>query len=222
MSEENTLRRTIGMADAFELLSCLFTFPDAHLAQGLSEGAVAEDAQSCLVDMGASEADVTTVVSALGEWQAADVEPLLSIMRIKYSELYLTPGGHTPIQPYESAFIHVERGLTSAPALFRTPVTLDVEQCMREAGVLPKNARQDPCDSVYGEFAYLSYLYVQLADALYREDEEAITSWTSHIEAFREPHAHAWLPAFMAKTREMAGETPYDAFAQLAQVVLSA
>ena len=42
--------------------------------------------------------------------------------------------------------------MKGVPALFRTPVTLDVERLMREAGVVAKNARKEPCDSVFEEF----------------------------------------------------------------------
>ena len=70
-------------------------------------------------------------------FMAAD---LLADMRIVYSRLYLAPGGHTPIFPYESAFLHVERGMKGVPALFRTSVTLDVERLMREAGVVAQRA----------------------------------------------------------------------------------
>lgn len=123
------------------------------------------------------------------------------------------------MQPYESAFLHVERGLSGIPSLFRTPVTMDVERCMREAGVVAKNARKEPCDSVFEEFEFLSYLYAKLADALSDDDAEAATTavagWTERLRAFEDEHALAWLPAFMRRTQELAGDGPYAAFAAL-------
>lgn len=222
MVQEDTLRVYVGKADVFELLSCLFAFPDMHVAEGLSAGTIAEDVGSCLVDMGVNEAEVAEAVVGFVPWRGTDPSELLASMRITYSELYLTPGGHTPIQPYESAFIHVERGLASAPALFRTPVTLDVERCMREAGVVPKDARKEPCDSVFQEFAYLSYLYAQLADAIHHEDTEAADTWRGHIDTFESTHTTTWLPAFMTRTQELAVDSPYATFAAFASAALKA
>ena len=222
MSCNDTLVHTIGKADVFELLSCLFAYPDAHVAQGLSEGSIAEDVQSCLTDLGASEAEIAACVADFEQWRGADEAALLSSMRVTYSELYLKPGGHTPIQPYESAFVHGERGLPGAPTLFRTRITMDVEKCMRDAGVLPKTARKEPSDSVADECAYLSYLYGSLASALHDEDEAAQSSWTAHITTFEETHANTWLPVFMTKTREQASGTPYATFAHMALVALDA
>lgn len=222
MSQNNALVHSVGKADVYELLSYLFAYPDTHVAQGLSEGSIADDVRSCLLDAGVSETETAAIVASFDQWRDADVASLLSDMRITYSELYLKPGGDTPIQPYESAFVHVERKLPGAPTLFRTRITMDVEKCMREAGVLPKNARKEPSDSVSDECAYLSYLYGNLATALHDEDEEAQASWMKHIETFEEAHAHAWLPSFMTKTSELAVDTPYASFAQLAKAALSA
>ena len=106
------------------------------------------------------------------------------------------------------------------PALFRTPVTLDVERLMREAGVVAKNARKEPCDSVFEEVEFLSYLYAKLADALNCDDAEAVAAWTERIQTFEREHAQAWLPAFMQRTQELAAEKPYCAFAALALTVM--
>ncbi len=43
-------------------------------------------------------------------------------------------------------------------ALFRSASTLDVGRQMREAGMAPRDARREPCDSVFREFSFLSYL----------------------------------------------------------------
>ena len=151
-------------------------------------------------------------LEALAAWRDASAADLLADMRIVYSRLYLAPGGHTPIFPYESAFLHVERGMKGVPALFRTSVTLDVERLMREAGVVAKNARKEPCDSVFEEFEFLSYLNC--------DDAEAVAAWTERIQTFEREHAQAWLPAFMRRTQELAAEKPYCAFAALALTVM--
>ena len=158
MGREEVVRRAVGKADAFELLSCAFAYPDERLAQGLVDGSFADDARACLLDAGTDLATADSVAESFALWRDATTADVLADMRIVYSRLYLAPGGHTPIFPYESAFLHVERGMKGVPALFRTPVTLDVERLMREAGVVAKNARKEPCDSVFEEFELLSYL----------------------------------------------------------------
>lgn len=219
MGREEAVRQAVGKADAYELLSCLFAYPDERVANGLVDGLIAEDARACLVDAGVAEDEAQTVADALGAWRDTSAADVLSSMRVAYSRMYLAPGGHTPVQPYESAFLHVERGLSGIPSLFRTPVTMDVERCMREAGVMAKNARKEPCDSVFEEFEFLSYLYAKLADALSDDEVEAATTvpaeWTARIRAFEDEHALAWLPTFMRRMQELAGDGPYAAFAAL-------
>lgn len=220
MGREEAVRQAIGKADAYELLSCLFAFPDERVANGLVEGAVVEDARACLLDAGVAEGEAEAVADALRAWHGTVMADLLSSMRIAYSQMYLAPGGHTPVQPYESAFLHVERGLSGVPSLFRTPVTMDVERCMREAGVMAKNARKEPCDSVFEEFEFMSYLYARLAESLNSDDAEGVTMWTECLRAFEDEHALVWLPAFMRRTQELAGDSPYASFAALGLVAM--
>lgn len=220
MGREEAVKRAVGKADAYELLSCLFAYPDERVANGLVDGAIAEDMRTCLVDVGVQVDDTQVVADALGQWHGAEATDLLSSMRVSYSQMYLAPGGHTPVQPYESAFLHVERGLPGAPSLFRTPVTMDVERCMREAGVVAKNARKEPCDSMFEEFEFLSYLYAKYADALARGCDEDASAWNKNICAFEDEHALAWLPSFLQRTEDACAQSPYAAFAAFGMAVM--
>lgn len=221
MERTEALKRVVGLADACELLSCAFAFPDERLAEGLCGGALADDAEACLRDAGASDDAARPTVEGLRAWRGAEADRLLARMRTTYSQLYLAPGGSTPIFPYESAFIHVERGLPGAPALFRTAVTLDVERQMHEAGVAAKNERKEPCDSVFEEFEFLSYLFAKKADALVREFDHEAAGYEERARAFERDHALAWLPSFMERTRELAAGEPYEVLAALGAVVLA-
>lgn len=216
MEREEALRRAIGHADGYELLSCAFSYPDERLANGLVDGSVAQDARACLLDAGVSETAARKATDRLDAWRGAHAAKLLSLMRVSYSHLYLTPGGHTPVQPYESAFLHVERGLPGVPSLFRTQVTMDVERQMREAGVAAKNARKEPCDSVFGQFEFLSFAHAKLAEALNDDDKAAASLWEERLHVFEEEHARVWLPSFLRRTQELAADEPYAAFAVFA------
>lgn len=219
MDCEKKLKTAIGKADACELLTCAFAYPDEQLAEGLCNGSLADDVEACLLDAGADESVASDLADGLRVWAGSDVPELRSHMRKTYSRLYFVPGGHTPIFPYESAFLHVERDLPGAPALFRTSVTLDVERHMREAGVAAKNARTEPCDSVFEEYEFLSYLYAKQADAIASGDVEGEVAWAKRIEAFVAEHVSVWIPSFMARTRDLAKESPYEGFALLALVL---
>lgn len=213
MEREESVRREVGCADGYELLSCAFAYPDERLAKGLVDGSVASDALACLLDAGAGEVAAREAAERLGAWRSASASELLSSMRVLYSRLYLKPGGHTPVQPYESAFLHAERGLPGVPALFRTSVTMDVERQMREAGVVAKDARKEPCDSVFQEFEFLSYVHAKLAEALGGEDEAGVALWSERLRVFEEEHTRVWLPLFLRRTQELAADEPYAAFA---------
>lgn len=141
-------------------------------------------------------------------------------LRREYTRLYLSPGAQVLVFPYESAFIHVESGHEGVPALFRTPITLDVESQMREAGVMPKNARKEPCDSIFQEFEFLSYLYGSLAAAIQQDDVDAEKAWQMRIDRFLDSHALRWMPAFMERTIQHSGGSVYGAFAQVSLALL--
>lgn len=220
MGMEEAVRRAVGKADGYELLSCVFAYPDELVANGLVDGAIAEDARACLLDAGVAAEAAQVAVEGLDAWRDGSSESALSTLRKAYSRLYLVPGGHTPVQPYESAFLHVERELPGVPSLFRTPVTMDVERQMREAGVAAKNARKEPCDSVFEEFEFLSYAYAKLAEALHAEEGENAALWEGRIRTFEEDHVLAWLPSFMRRTQELATDEPYAAFAALALAMM--
>ena len=213
-----------GLADACELLSCAFAYPDERLAVGLCDGALADDAEACLIDAGVAADEARRVAEGLRAWRGADVAQVLPGMRVAYSRMYLAPGGHTPVFPYESAFLHVEKGAPGIPVLFRTPVTLDVEAQMREAGVVAKDARKEPCDSVFEEFEFLSYLHARRADALVRDAADEAATWADRAVRFARKHALAWIPSFMRRTREQEAAVggPYAALAALGEAALGA
>lgn len=140
-------------------------------------------------------------------------------MRKEYTRIYLSPV-RVLVYPYESAFLHVESGREGVPVLFRSAVTLDVEAQMREAGVISKNARKEPCDSVFQEFEFMSFMYGSLAAAIQEGDEAACDLWQGRVERFLNEHALRWMPAFMERTIEHSGEGLYASFARIALVFL--
>lgn len=190
------IRVLVGRADACELVSALLQFPERALVNGLVDGSVMSDAQSCLADMGAREQHGDAVSQALGQFVGLDADDLFDRLRKGSSILFFSPGGEVPVWPYESAFLHVAEGREGMPTLFRSPVTLDVERMMRESGVRHSDDRTMPADSVWRELDYVSHCYAQAANGLYRGDADAAETWVGNARAFVRRHLASWLPKF--------------------------
>lgn len=220
---EKRLRAAVGLADSCELLAAAFAFPTEELAAALSDGSFQADCASCLDDAGAMwDGEGSKLASLVGR----DAAELFGELRKGHSLLYLALGDSTLIWPYEAPFLFAAAGREGEPALFRSGCQLDVERHMREAGVLPKDARTEPIDSVWGELSFLSYLYGNVAKALHegRDGEGAV--WSGRIVRFWDEHASKWMTAFMERT---IGEAPllshgaeYVALAEVGLAVLGA
>lgn len=196
MVDEKTLKEAIGLADACELLAAAAAFPDEALADALSDGRLVADARSCLDDCGVGPEEAAAACGSWADLAGKDRDAMLSEVRRASSLLFVRQGDGVAVWPYESAFLHVEAGRDGEPALFRSSVTLDVEKSMREAGGLPPDARTEPCDSVWDEFMFLSYLFGREAEALDEGDAEAAELFRGRARAFVGDHASRWLPGF--------------------------
>lgn len=217
MNKELRLLNTVGKADMCELLSHAFAFPDKELASALTDGSFTADCASCLADAGCEDADGLVV----GLQAALAAKPsLYELMRREYSLLFLNPA-KVVVYPYESAFLHRELEREGSPSLFRSSVTLDVESHMRGAGVMAKDGRTEPCDSVYRELEFLSFLYGSLASAIQQKNAEAEALWQNRTSRFLEQHVLRWVPLFMKRTVEHSHEGVYGALAQPAIAFLA-
>ena len=160
------LRRVVGLADLCELLAITFAFPaDDGLAAALASGTYLSDATGCLADAGYPASQVQDACRKLETFVGRDVTELAQDLRRGHSLLFLSPGSQGPVWPYEGAFRFAATGTAEAPSLFRSPVTLQVEKAMGEAGLLPATARTEPVDSIWGELGFLSQLYGHQAQA---------------------------------------------------------
>ena len=221
---EDEVRCAVGLADSCELLSAAFAFPDEALAAALVDGSFRDDALACLSDAGAPEAARDRADRCLEGFTGVDAAHFEGVLRKGHTILYLTPGNDVPVWPYEAAFRYTAENHQGAPSLFRSARTLDVERHMREAGVLPKNARKEPSDSVWNELSFLAYLYGSAAAAVQEGRVDDAETWRERAARFWDEHASCWLPIFMDKTREEAprqtfgGE--YAALATLGELVL--
>lgn len=199
---EKRLRAAIGLADSCELLAAAFAFPTEELAVALSDGSFQADCVSCLRDAGATWDEAGTKLSSLRGRGAAE---LFGELRKGHSLLYLALGDSTLIWPYEAPFLFTAAGCEGEPSLFRSSCQLDVEYRMREAGVLPKDARTEPIDSVWSELSFLSYLYGNVAKALLEDQGEEGAVWSDRVVRFWDDHVSRWMTAFMERT---IGEAP--------------
>lgn len=221
-SEEN-IRRLVGLADCYELLRVMFTYPEESLVDGLASGCIAQDVKACLEDAGAENQEIVRVRSSFERLGCSDGKSLYAGMCRTYSQWYLAPGANVPAFPYESAFRFVLSGRKGIPTLFRTPVSLEVKELMAEAGVVPADAAREPVDSIWNEFSFLAFLFGSWAAAAFNEDSEALQHWRQICPRFWDAHGRAWIPEFMAVTRRLANglevSDPYGAFADFGSVV---
>ena len=226
MADQGALRQAIGLADCCELMAATWRFPDGQLCAALCDGSYAADAHSCLEDAGASADALQRAARVLAQFEGRAAADLLPLLKREYSLLYMAPGPDVPVWPYEAPFRFVAEGREGVPTLFRAPVTLDVERHMREAGVLPKDARREPSDSVWNEFSFLAYAYGNVASAIEGGQAEDAQRWRGVVAAFCSQHVLRWLPDFAARTdaeiarKELGCE--YAALAELTRVVLDA
>lgn len=196
--KEIRLRQAIGQADLCELLSVAFSFPNENLAQALANGTFVSDGIACMVDVGADETSLEGGRQAMSHFGGRDVYELFGSMRKAYSLLYLAPGSDVKVFPYEAAFRFVAEGREGTPTLFRSPITLDVERFMAEAGVATIKGRTEPCDSIFEEYshdfckhAHRNYSGFNLATRLVKEimfigvfsRDSKVGSWLRSIRA---------------------------------------
>ncbi len=210
MIEERELRRIIGLADACELLCAVTAFPDEALAAALCDGSLVADARACLSD---AQVDDVKADAACTSWVAlAGHSPttLAASLRRVHSLLHVRQADGVAAFPYESAFRFVAGGHRGEPGLFRSPLTLDVEAQMRKAGVMPADARTEPCDSIWSEAAFLSFLLGSEAAALSEGNLDAAADWRRREQFFLEEHLLKWLPDFLCATASKASSLAAD------------
>lgn len=206
---QTTMRELVGFADGCELLSTLTRYPDRELAQALVDGSLAADALGCMNDAPtganrdailAAGADVDSAAEAFSVFGGLDPEKLCADLRMGYSLIHHRQFSGVEVFPYESAFLHCREGREGEPALFRSPVTLRVEQHMRQAGVLPRTSRTEPCDSLWDELSFLAYLWGKAASALWEKDSREAALWDNRARLFAAEHVLKWMGDYLDRS----------------------
>lgn len=199
-ANENEIKKALGTADAFALLSTAFAYPSQALADALQNGAFATDAKSVLSDMGASEDAYGPLCDKItAAAQNANGDQLLQEMHADYTMMFFIPGDGRKIHPYESVFKKREKDPNQRAMFFLTKSTHDVERAMNKRGALPENARREPVDFFATELDFLRHLYTGYAATLMEDDGD---SWKEDIVYFMDNHAADWIPKLMQKTKE--------------------
>ena len=201
MNTDSHLKSVIGLADACELLSVACAFPSESFVQALIDGSLQADAESCLCDMGIEHTQAHELCKPLHVNESAD--ELFEDLRKGHSFLYVRQGTGVAIFPYEGAFIHTHSDRGGTPSLFRSPITLKVEASMREAGVIPRDVRVEPCDSVWDELQFLSYVYGSQAEASMNCDVNKLTRMTTIAHTFVSEHVSLWMGDFFNESKDM-------------------
>ena len=221
MEDTLSLRQAIAIADLFDLLSTVFSFPSEEVAAGICDGSFKDDALSCLRELGSSDEQIETFLAVFLDLEAAGEELSIENMRKEYSYLYLVLGEYTRIFPFEGAFLHVAEARKGLPSLFLTPRTQQVKEWMKRCDALPENASNEPVDSIYNEFEFMRLLCTSLANALQLQDSEAAAIWQSEIAGFYREHIEKWVPAFMEHTILTSRSPVYAALARFALLTLT-
>ena len=194
-------KRLEALADAFELLRVATSFPQEPLARAVSDGALAADARGCLEDCGVDPDGLSVACASWEALRGSEPGGLWASMRRGHSLLHMRQGSGVAVWPYESAFVHARTGKRGEPALFRTHVTLAVETCMREAGVLPADRLTEPCDSVWDECSFVSYLLAGELEALAQGDAARAGLCRTRLQAFVREHVLVWFPGYFDEVR---------------------
>lgn len=214
---DDNVSRLVGAADGFELLSRTFEFPDASFADALKSGSWQADAFGCLESMGKGPSiETRTAASRLSDL-VMGIPNVLDALRREYSLLYLAPGCEKPVFPYESAFLYRREGRSGVPALFRSPTAMAVENQMRQAGVLPVDARTEPVDSFWNEAAFLAFMLGKSAQGAFEGSSVEEKGTREQALCFTRDHAERWFDDFLSDTisqsENLSGKALYAAIA---------
>lgn len=194
------LRRAVGLSDLATLTAASFEFPGAELATALGDGSFLSDWRASMKDACGMLASDDEALAAACDRALRGDDVCETAMRREYSRMFLAPGVHAPVWPYESCFRHRESGAPGTPSLFRSPVALDVERRMHEAGVSTVDEHREPGDSIFCELQFLAYLHAREGEAIRVGDGRACALWRNRIVSFAVDHALAWMPRFMEQT----------------------
>ena len=203
MQHENEIgiRRLVGKADLYELVAATFAYPEGdELAHALADGSYAHDLAASLEDAGVQPHDMSAALGQLTCFEGATPASIHEWLRKGHSILFLAPGGATPVWPYEAAFKFTAAGREGEPALFRSPVTLDVERHMKEAGVQMADRLASPADSIWSEFSFMAYLLGGAAQAAYADDAPRCEEALERARSFAEVHLLTWAGDFFRRT----------------------
>ncbi|MDO4442722.1 MAG: molecular chaperone TorD family protein [Slackia sp.] len=217
MEERNSkaLHRAIGLSDLATLSAASFEFPRADLARALADGAFLDDWRASMVDargaLPATDEELTATCAAAFRGE----EACEATLRREYSRMFLAPGIDVPVWPYESCFRHRASGAQGTPSLFRSPIAIAVERCMREAGVATVDEHREPGDSIFRELQFLAYLHAREGEAIRVDDGVDRVAWHERIVSFATDHALVWMPAFMEQAAANALIEPYRLLAKL-------
>lgn len=243
-SFDDDLHRAVGMSDLASLLAAAFRFPeDDSVPKALVDGSFMADWRASWDDACGASSGTEADASFDEQGDDAFAEATFESLRREFSRMFLQPGADTPVWAYESCFLRRAAGIDGVPSLLHTRCANDVEQRMREAGVVPANALTEPVDSVHLELEFLAYLYAQWGEAMRVEaveggrDEAAADpiadsaagdaekpvphdqwdsgEWAARIASFADEHALKWLPDFFDQVR---AESRIPAYRRLAEL----
>lgn len=229
-SFEGNAEKLLCAADLFQIAGMAFEYPSEELAEGVSDGSLADDAFSCLVGMGCRQDEAKSLcepLKALAE--NAGSHKVLVNMRTEHSRLFANTS-RPVVWIYETMYCLRPEEMSDKPALFVSPTCLHVENTMRRAGVKVSETNKQPSDYLPTELFFLSYLCNLAAHEVMAVgvDERVAVEDGSDVNVaidekayeqlsdFKHRHIDRWAVRFM---EDVASKTKLEEYRLLAGVV---
>lgn len=206
-----------AQSDAFRMAGIFLALPAANVAEGVRSGAVAEDMRA-LAREAKDEGRLLEAAALLDETASGGketAETTLRGLRRDYTALFSNPE-HPAVNVYEAGFKEAD-DFDYSRLTFISPTALDAERQYKAWGLAVGREPYESPDHMGAELDFLSFLWLQVAEALADGDEEGAARARAAIAEFRRTHFDKWAKPFFEQVYEAASTDAYRAVGLLGQ-----
>lgn len=206
-----------AQSDAFRMAGIFLALPTAEVAEGVRSGAMAEDMQALAREVN-DEGRLLEAAAMLDETAPTGqetTEATLRALRRDYTALFSNPE-HPAVNVYEAGFKGAD-DFDYSRLTFISPTALDAERQYKAWGLAVGRDPYESPDHMGAELDFLSFLWLQVAEALAAGDEEGASRAQAAIAEFRRTHFDKWAKPFFEQVYEAASTDAYRAVGLLGQ-----